>query len=184
MSKWILLVSALLFSATLNADDELDPYELKILQAQQALGEPIERVVVINLDGGHQSFDELDSEEVVIYFFASWCSPCFSSLKNIESLKESFQFNTRFLAVALDDDIDAVKAMLDRANFSGEAWLAIDGGELLQNRSFANGYTSLPYAIRLDKHTRIVENSFEVSSVKQWKEILVDGSTFQDMSKF
>ena len=118
----------------------------------------------------------LQGRATVVYFFASWCAPCYKTLTTLQQLSEAHEFEVRLLAVAVDDDTDGIRDMLDKTGFDGEVWLAREGTQALQRRYFGNERRAIPYVVKLDRNTSIVESTYEPSDA-QWQAILVDGSS-------
>ena len=136
-------------------------------------GTEIETIALKDLNGDSQAFSQLYGDETVVYFFASWCAPCYHSLSEIESVRNSHQLSVRFLAVALDDDFEAVKNMVHKVNYTGETWIA--STQVLQQRKFGNERRAIPYTIKLNKHNEIIESKYRIKKT-QWSEILVNGA--------
>lgn len=138
-------------------------------------GTQIQRVELTALNGQPHSFDELKGQDTVLYFFASWCLPCYKSMATIQQLSEQQQFNRSLIAVALDDDHQAVQDMLAKTGFRGEVWLVEQGNNALQRRYFGNEHRAVPYVVRLDTQTRIIEQMYSLHSAESWRAVLVDG---------
>lgn len=156
-----------------------DTYEEKIAKSKLALGQPIERIELVDLAGSVRSFDELHGQKTVLYFFASWCAPCYKSLSNIEQVSQEETTKVNLIAVALDDDLVAVKEQLAKTQFTGEVWVASSGREPLSNRLFGNFVKVLPYVIRLDENTSIIEQSYDISKKQEWQRILLSGASLK-----
>ncbi|QSX40486.1 TlpA family protein disulfide reductase [Shewanella cyperi] len=140
-------------------------------------GKTIQSVALQDLYGNSKSFNELENSETVIYFFASWCAPCFKTLKQLQTLNNKSQFKINLLAVALDKDIDGVKNMIRRANYSGDVWLVKEGTTALQQKWFGNEKRAVPYVIKLNQETEILESSYTIKSDEDWLSVLVNGSS-------
>ncbi|HEY5315012.1 MAG TPA: redoxin domain-containing protein [Pirellulales bacterium] len=68
------------------------------------LGKPIPEFTFTTLDGKPLTRDSLAGKVAVIDFWATWCSPCFQSLPNLEAVYQQFKDreNVAFVAVSLD----------------------------------------------------------------------------------
>ncbi|GGD78620.1 TlpA family protein disulfide reductase [Lacimicrobium alkaliphilum] len=138
---------------------------------------PIQRIELTDLSGTSHSFDELEGNETVIYFFTSWCAPCYKTLATLQALSQNHDLKFVLLTVALDDDLDAITRMLEKTAFSGQVWLASEGTMALQKRYFGNERRTVPYVIRLSDNTNISESAYSLNAA-EWKSILVDGVSF------
>lgn len=175
MKAWIALAS-LCFSTLSQASS----FEQKVREAQEAMGKPLQHVEVQLLSGEPVSMSSLEGKETVIYFFASWCSPCYGALKNIESVRQQQPLAVNLVAMALDEDAEAVSLMLKQTGYTGVVWQAVDGVQSLHQRAFANGVKALPYLIKVDADGLLAENNYNIKSVAQWKRVLVDNQSLQD----
>jgi thiol-disulfide isomerase/thioredoxin len=173
MKKRIFAAIALLFSVTLAAA----AWTLGFFAppASALLHTPIQRIELTDLSGLPHSFDELAGAETLLYFFTSWCAPCYKTMTNLQELSEQHDFDVRLLAVALDDNTDGIKDMLETTGFAGEVWLATEGTSVLQRRYFGNERRAIPYVVKLDGNTGIVESTYSPDDA-QWKAVLVDGA--------
>lgn len=163
----------LVFSSTSIAIAE--SYEEKIQKSLAAIGQPIAAINLTSLDGKSHSFSELQGTASVVYFFASWCAPCYKTLRDIEQVREQQTLGVKLVAIALDDDRDAVGTMLKKTGYTGETWLANEGAKSLKARMFANAYKVLPYVIKLSSNLVLVEHSYDIKSFAQWQGVLVAG---------
>lgn len=79
---------------------------------------------IVFLAGSARSFDELQGKDSVLYFFASWCLPCYKSMATVQQLSEQGAFKVQFVAVALDDDEQGIRRMLDKTGLKSRyGWL-------------------------------------------------------------
>lgn len=168
MRKWI--VSALLLTAVLFGAHYLGFFAPSF---SSIVGNPIQRIGLTDLSGDTRSFDELEGNETVIYFFASWCHPCYKTLALLQGISQDNTLKINLLTVALDDDLEGIVRMLDKTGFSGKVWLASEGTMALQRRYFGNEKRAVPYIVMLDNETNIVEGTYSLDS-SQWHAILVD----------
>jgi thiol-disulfide isomerase/thioredoxin len=171
MKKWISISFALLFSAGFACAYILGFFAPSFSSIAQ---EPIQRIDLVDLAGTTHSFDDLEGNETVLYFFASWCAPCFETLTTLQQLSEENPFKVKLLAVALDSDTNGVVSMLNTTGFTGEVWLASEGIWALQKRYFGNERRALPYVVRLDENTNMLESGYGLDDAA-WKAVLVNG---------
>lgn len=76
--------------------------------------------------------------------------------------------------VALDNDTETVMNMVLKSGFSGEVWIAQDGTSHLQQRKFGNELRAIPYIVKLDSTTRLVESVYNLNG-RDWERVLVTG---------
>lgn len=170
MKQWIMLMG-ILFTATSHADD----YDQAAAQSLQALGQPVEQIGLIDLEGNKVRFDSLREQPSVIYFFASWCASCYKSLEQIEHIRQSGQQQVRLVAIAMEDNNPKLQRMLAKTGFEGEVWLPERGREVLMERKFANSARSLPYVIRLTSDLVLTEHSYHLAKQEHWSRALIEG---------
>ncbi|WP_337843138.1 TlpA disulfide reductase family protein [Rheinheimera sp.] len=124
---------------------------------------------IVFLAGSARSFDELQGKDSVLYFFASWCLPCYKSMATVQQLSEQGAFKVQFVAVALDDDEQGIRRMLDKTGFKEQLWLAAQADGLLQRRSFGNERRAVPSIVRLDRQTQIIEQAYSLQAEASWR---------------
>ena len=174
MTKWMLI--AILFCSTIvRANDYQQAAEI----ALEALGKPIQNTKLVDLKRQEKSFEQLKGQYTVVYFFASWCTPCFKTLENIEKVRKEEAIKVRVLSVALDKNPQAVRRMLDKTGYKGEAWIAPVGKLALKERLFANAWGSLPYVIKLDPNNVIIEHSYNIDLAGQWRVLLAENLSLE-----
>ncbi|WP_016954315.1 TlpA family protein disulfide reductase [Catenovulum agarivorans] len=149
---------------------------------QDVLGKPIQRIELFDLSGKSHTFDELKNRETVIYFFASWCAPCYPTLSLLENFAHENDVKPRLLAIALDEDLDGIKAMVAKTGFTGTLWVAKDGTTSIQQRYFGNENRVVPFVLKLDSDTNIIERSLKLDQFQQWQAALVEGKTLKEAS--
>ncbi|MBA6251826.1 TlpA disulfide reductase family protein [Colwellia sp. MB3u-55] len=172
MKKWMLISLPILFFigfAGANYQGFLSP------SFSSVVNKPIQRIDLIDLQGSRHSFDELKGNDTVIYFFASWCTPCYKSLMTLEQVTANKQLPINLLAIALDEDIDEINRMLIKIGFTGKVWIASEGKMALQKRYFGNERRAVPYVVKLDRDTNIIERSYKLNQLTQWQSVLRDG---------
>ena len=137
--------------------------------------QPIQRIALVDLAGNQHTFDELKGKQPVVYFFTSWCAPCYKTLTTIEEVSNKNELNTDLVAVALDNNLDEVARMVAKTGFNGTVWIAAEGERALQQRYFGNEKRAVPYIVKLDENTNIVEGIYTLDSPAQWQAVLVAG---------
>ncbi|MBW8190210.1 TlpA family protein disulfide reductase [Neiella marina] len=179
MKQWIMLMG-LLLAASSHADD----YHQVAAQSLRALGQPVEHISLIDLQGSTIGFEDLRGEPAVIYFFASWCASCYKSLEQIEHIRQSGQQKIRLIAMAMEDNNPKLQRMLAKTSFKGEVWLPERGGEILLERRFANSAQSLPYVIRLTADLVLAEHSYHLAKQEHWSRALVEGDNLAAATEY
>ena len=119
------------------------------------LNKPIERIPMVDNQGSTVSFDDLAGEVTIVYFYASWCAPCFKKLTEVQVLKEQRELNYRFLPVALDNEHEKVKRLTEMSGYKGHFWLAKQDQKFANLDKFGNK-NSLAHIVKLDQETNIV----------------------------
>lgn len=180
MKKWSVVVLVLLLMAITAASHYLGFFARPFSSLS---GQHIQRIELTDMQAKPHSFDELQGNDTVIYFFASWCIPCYKTMATIQQLSEQNQFKVNIVAVALDEDIEGIAGMLDKTAFKGTVWLAKDGTAALQQRYFGNENRAVPYIVRLDKQTQILERAYSLTTVAQWRAVLVDAVTLAEAGR-
>ena len=72
------------------------------------------------IDGKTYSLSDFKGKLVYIDFWASWCSPCRAEIPFLLKLKEAYKDKpVAFVAISLDDDIDAWKKMVEEKQLKG-----------------------------------------------------------------
>ena len=66
------------------------------------------------LDGGTARLGDAAGEVVVINVWATWCPPCVVETPGFVDLAEEFEGDVRFFGVSVDEDIEAVRAFVER----------------------------------------------------------------------
>ncbi|REL28315.1 TlpA family protein disulfide reductase [Thalassotalea euphylliae] len=159
-----------------------ESYEEKVQASLSAIGQPIAAIDFISLDGQPRAFNALVGKPSVVYFFASWCAPCYKTLHDIEQIRQQQKVSVTLVAIALDEDSTAVAEMIKQTGFTGETWLANSGAKPLKKRLFANAYKVLPYVVQLDSDLVLVDHSYDIKSLSQWQAVLVNGEQLSQAS--
>lgn len=166
--KVLCLVWSLLLSFPLSSKT----FEEGVKYARSQLGKPIEQHDFFTLGKETVSFDMLRGKTTVVYFFASWCAPCYETLENLDTALKSGSTSTTVVAVSFDEDWEALQKMLDVTGFSGDVWKSSTGKMPLRDWMFANYGRSLPYTIKIDENSLLAEQSYHIKTVEQWTAVL------------
>ena len=117
--------------------------------AETLIGKPLETTNLTDLNGTKHNISELVGQPTTVYFWATWCNPC---LKTLEDLAQGRKAPPKqhFVAIAIDDDQELVKKMIQRTGFDGNVLIATDGMKLIQQRYAGNDKRALPYVVQLN----------------------------------
>ncbi len=66
------------------------------------------------IDGGTARLDDAAGEVVVVNVWATWCPPCVVETPGFVDLAEEFEGDVRFFGVSVDEDVEAVRAFVER----------------------------------------------------------------------
>lgn len=138
----------------------------------QLRGQMIEETPLIDLAGAPEHFAQLRGKPTVIYFWASWCGPCHVTLAALKHLPDEAALSKRFVAVALDDDVSAVRAAQQQTGYVGSSWIATNGMPLIQRKFAGNDQRAVPYVVELDTEGRIIGRRYGVDSAAQLLAVL------------
>lgn len=173
MRIWIFIFLVFLAPVS-NAKSADEP----IHEALTGIGAKVDLIELTDVQEQKVSFADLKGQDTVVYFFASWCAPCYKTLQSIESVQNNYERTTKVIAVALEKDRKAVQAMLDKTGFTGEVWYSVNGAMPLKERKFDNQRRALPYTIKINAKNILVEKSYKLRKEEHWKNVLVDQKTF------
>jgi thiol-disulfide isomerase/thioredoxin len=85
-----------------------------------APGKPAPSFTLTGIDGNEYSLSDFAGKLVYIDFWASWCGPCRAEIPYLLTLKEAYKDKPiAFVAISLDDDIDAWKKMVAEKELKG-----------------------------------------------------------------
>ena len=139
-------------------------------------GKPIENTRLVDFAGADRSFEELRGRGAVVYFWASWCSPCKVTMAKLKDLPANDKLRKRFVIVALDDEIQAVKDAQARTGYAGQSWIATVGIPLIQRKFAGNDKRAVPYVVELDAQGTIVGRSYGLDGKAQLLSVLAGTS--------
>ncbi|MHC6646494.1 TlpA family protein disulfide reductase [Alteromonas sp. HB246098] len=157
-------------------------YEEKIAASKAFIGKPVQEHTFYTLDKQPITFQNLKGEAVVAYFFASWCSPCYEALENLNKAIETTPPTVHVVAISLDGDWASLERMLARTGYTGEVWKSADAELAFQERLFANFTSSLPHIIRIDAQGILIEGGSRVKSFAQWTALINQNASISKAS--
>ncbi len=158
-------------------------YEEKVAASRAFIGKPVQEHTFYTIDKLPITFQSLEGESVVAYFFASWCSPCYEALENLNKAIKTAPPSIRVVAISLDEDWTDLERMLARTGFTGEVWKSADAKLAFRKRLFANFSGSLPHIVRIDSHGVLVEGGSRVKTIEQWAAVINKNASLAEASE-
>ena len=123
------------------------------------IGKPLEKTTLVDLTGTQRSVADLHGQPTTVYFWATWCNPCLKTLEALAQGREAMP-KGHFVAIAIDDDQELVREMIQRTGFSGNVLIATEGMKLIQQRYAGNDKRALPYVVQLNASGEIVARRY------------------------
>lgn len=157
-------------------------YEEKAAASKALIGKPLQAHSFYTLDKKPISFESLQGEPVVAYFFASWCAPCYKALNNLDHAIKTTPSSVQVIAISLDEDWESLEQMLIKTGFSGVVWKSGDAKSALAQRLFANFSGTLPHIIRIDKQGMLIEGGSRIKTIKQWEAVISQRASLSEAS--
>lgn len=176
--KKLFLLLFLIFSS----DSWGQTYEEKVAASMAFIGKPVQEHSFYTSERQPITFQDLKGEAVVAYFFASWCSPCYVALENLNKAIETNSPSIRVIAISLDEDWIKLERMLARTGFTGEVWKSADAKTAIRERLFANFSGSLPHIIRIDTQGILIEGGSRVKTIEQWTAVINQNASLSEAS--
>ncbi len=127
--------------------------------AATLIGKPLEAINLVDLGGTKHDISELTGQPTTVYFWASWCKPCLTTLRDLAQGHKQPP-KEHLVAIAIDDDQALVKEMLKRTGFKGQVLIATDGMKLIQQRYAGNDKRAVPYVVRLNASGEMVARRY------------------------
>lgn len=191
MNSKMLLISILLLVATGVITQRFlnpPPDEQLIRDTfRDTLSQP-KRLAELKLeDMGGQPQKLLPSQqtETLIYLWASWCAPCLQTLSDIarvQSQLHEIPASPRFIAIALDKDVEKISAILTRADYRGTSWIASDGLVALNSGAFGTKIPGVPYVLSVDEQLVITQTTHKVKGQESWHSLLTGRQTLTEFT--
>ena len=114
------LFALLLALATMTAQAAgLEPYD----------GPKLPDFALADLDGNEHRLSEYQGQVVLVNFWATWCPPCVEELPSMQRLYDEFEDEPfTILAVDMDEEVESVRAFLDKLETEVTFPILIDEG--------------------------------------------------------
>ncbi len=174
-----LLFMLLLFTTTVWGQT----YQEKVTKSKALFGKPVQLNGFYTLAKQPITFENLKGEPVVAYFFASWCSPCYESLGNLNQAIDISQPSVNVIAISLDESWEDLEMMLDKTGFSGEVWKWAEEESALKQRLFGNFSGSLPYVIKINAQGILEVGSSRIKTVTQWSAVINNQASLSEANR-
>ena len=158
-------------------------YQEKVAASKALIGQPVQEHLFYTLDKQPINFQSLIGKPTVAYFFASWCSPCYEVLENLDKAIKSTPHSVNIIAISLDKDWEKLNRMLLKTGYSGQVWKSSDAKTVFRQRMFANFTASIPHIITVDELGILIEEGSKVKSVKQWAAVLQEEASLDEASR-
>lgn len=134
----LVLLSTASFSQPLNIGDELSDFSLAVLNA------PSEEI----------NKDDLEGKIVLMDFWATWCSPCISSMTHLQELQDEFGDKIQVIAVG-NEGKERTQKFIESKGFS--IWYGLDDEDVM---------TEL-FPHRIIPHVVVIDASGKVQAVTE-----------------
>jgi thiol-disulfide isomerase/thioredoxin len=142
--------------ATFEDDDELADYAWTEAPEVMFQMEGRRSFDVVDLDGNHWSWDELEGKVFLIDFWATWCGPCIGEIPHMKEAYERYHDQGfEIVGVSLDD--------IDREAFEAEcaekeiSWAQVHDGEGWENEIARTFHISgIPTPVLVGRDGRVV----------------------------
>ena len=127
--------------------------------------------IFIDHNGQETTFRSAYENKTHVYFWATWCAPCVSSLTSVAKDMDK-QALSELLVISFDDDPTEAQRFMQKIGYSGDHWVAKRGIHLVAERAFGNARRSLPYMIRLDGITKTYRSIDVPRELSDWRYML------------
>ena len=155
-------------------------YEEKVALSKALVGQQVQTPTFLTSSGNEVSFPSLEGKPTVAYFFASWCAPCYSSLKNLQAVQSGHPQSVNVVAISLDDDWDELNTMLEKTGYTGTVWKSEADSDVLIQKMFGNYAGSIPYTIKISADGVLTESSYSIKTEPQWRATLSNEVSLKD----
>jgi peroxiredoxin len=137
-----------------------------------------EDFILKDLRGNDVSLSSLKGKNIMLNFFATWCPPCKTEMPDMEKLyQETKDTDLIILAVNLGEDINTIKAFMDKNKYNFRVLLDLKG-------DIATTYnvSAIPTTYFINKEGNIV--SFEDMTTGKTVNRKQGAMTYEEMKKY
>ena len=131
-----------------------------------------------NLDGMESSLDTIDSEYILVNFWATWCKPCVEEMPMLQSLQLELggdRFSVAGLAI---DAADPAKRMVEKLGITYPIFIAdLEGPALMANNGNEQGL--LPYTLLLNAGGKVIANKLgtvQEQDIRGWLDLALSAA--------
>ncbi|MBZ5533489.1 MAG: TlpA family protein disulfide reductase [Acidobacteriia bacterium] len=124
------------------------------VMALQASAQPLPKLDLQDLQGGHHKLEDYKGKVIVLNFWATYCVPCVEELPLLNEMQRKYKDKIIVLAASLDDELDRDKLQpfLHKHNADDLTLLLGAGFETLEDFGLAQ---VLPGTIFIDAEGKI-----------------------------
>jgi peroxiredoxin len=143
------------------------------VQAQPRQGQLAEEIALPGVNGDTIRLSSLKGKVVLLDFWASWCSPCRSSNKQLTKLYPKYkEKGFEILGISLDDDNDKWVKAVKKDKIS---WLqVIDAGGWETPTALKWGIYALPTSFLVDKDGKLLAMDLEGKDLEKALKYLLE----------
>jgi cytochrome c biogenesis protein CcmG/thiol:disulfide interchange protein DsbE len=116
------------------------------------VGKPAPNFSLRTLDGELVRLEDLRGKPVFLNFWATWCQPCIVEHPLLQAGSRQYTGRVQFVGVVYHDEIDKIRAFLDRRGEWGETLFDEDGSVAV-----AYGVYGAPETFFIDRQGIVVE---------------------------
>lgn len=134
------------------------------------IGQPIQTINMVDEQNVSVNFQQLASKPTLVYFWATWCKPCFQSISVLDQLQKEDSPSFQIVLVSLDDDLTKARLALRKLRYHHIQWFAVKGTTHLKQNDFGNDRAVLPYTLLLNRNMEIIQSGIYAKSKNEWQQ--------------
>jgi thiol-disulfide isomerase/thioredoxin len=160
-----------------SAEPVIEPQKTELLQGDVSNNNLL-TTRLNNLDGQQSSLSTINSEYILVNFWATWCKPCVEEMPMLEALQQelgSGQFSIVGLAI---DAADPAKKMVEKLQITYPIFIAdLEGPELMANNGNEQGL--LPYTLLMDADGEVLATKLgavKEQDIREWLDLVLSAT--------